>query len=292
MFHAGLLPERTTDPGRAFHLWSSDGAVILATDRTDATGMLTGAQEVFGPRLFVCQSPATVAGGTIPGSPTGCGPLAQDGTGNAGVESQLHIDGYAQFGDYYPDLVFVLCERPATSGGESFLVDGQRLLGAIASDPGRRALNRFLWDVKVEHGRPDEVGAAGAGKHARGCRPVASRTCGGRLTVRCHPHQRLPKDVRARPDHCEHLAAWARITEQAARIAPRFTLRPGELLCLDNYRIFHGREHQTGSGLILHMLWAWTDMAFGLPYTDDLGLGLRQASSRSHTARHSPPRSA
>jgi hypothetical protein len=41
-------------------------AVILATDRADATGMLAGAQEVFGPRLFVCQSPATVAGGTIP----------------------------------------------------------------------------------------------------------------------------------------------------------------------------------------------------------------------------------
>jgi hypothetical protein len=106
--------------------------------------------------------------------------------------------------------------------------------------------------------------------------------------VRCHPHQRLPKNVRARPDHGEHLAAWAWITEQAARVAPRFTLRSGELLCLDSYRIFHGREQHTGSGRILHTLWAWTDMAFGLPYTDDLGLGLRQASSRSHTARHSP----
>jgi hypothetical protein len=39
-----------------------------------------------------------------------------------------------EFGDYYPDLVFVGCEREAAGGGW-FLVDGQRLLGALASDP-------------------------------------------------------------------------------------------------------------------------------------------------------------
>jgi hypothetical protein len=50
MCNAGLIPERTADPGRAFHLWSSDGAVILSTNRTDAAGTLAGARDVFGPR--------------------------------------------------------------------------------------------------------------------------------------------------------------------------------------------------------------------------------------------------
>jgi Taurine catabolism dioxygenase TauD, TfdA family len=78
---------------------------------------------------------------------------------------------------------------------------------------------------------------------------------------------------RPSPRTLQHLAAWARLTEQAARLAPRFVLHPGELLCLDNYRVFHGREPYTGSDRIWHQLWAWTDMAFGLPYPDDLAAG-------------------
>ena len=46
--------------------------------------------------------------------------------------------------------------------------------------------------------------------------------------------------------------------------------RAWDLLCLDNYRVFHGREPHTGSDAILHKLWAWSDMAFGLPRPADL----------------------
>lgn len=42
------------------------------------------------------------------------------------------------------------------------------------------------------------------------------------------------------------LERWHDITEEAAAEAPRFLLRPGELLCLDNYRILHGREAYEG----------------------------------------------
>lgn len=248
MCNAGLIPERTADPRRAFHLWSSDGAVILTTHHTDAAGIFVGARDVFGPRLFVHQSP---------------------GKGNADVALQPHIDGYLEFGDNYPDLVFVLCERQAIAGGESFLVDGQRLLYAIASDPTQRALNRFLWDVTLEQGRFAGLGAVGT-RPVPSRRPVASRTCGGRLTVRRHPHQRLLDDAPSRPHDRQHLAAWERLTEKAARTAPRFPLHPGDLLCLDNYRVFHSREPHAGHDQILHKLWAWTDMAFGLPYPDDL----------------------
>ncbi|MGH3976990.1 MAG: hypothetical protein ACRDS9_27275 [Pseudonocardiaceae bacterium] len=64
MYNAGLSPECTPDPRRAFHLWSSDGAVILTTNHTDVAEMLAGARDVFGPRILVHQSPTTVAGNT------------------------------------------------------------------------------------------------------------------------------------------------------------------------------------------------------------------------------------
>jgi Taurine catabolism dioxygenase TauD, TfdA family len=168
--------------------------------------------------------------------------------------------------------VFVLSQRQATAGGQWFLVDGQRLIDAIASDPTCRALSRFLWDVQLEPHRPTGVGPGAAMLPAKG-RPVASRTCGGRLTVRRHPGQRLPAGFSTRSTNNQHLAAWARITERAARVAPRFALRPGELLCLDNYRVFHGRGPCAGSGGTVHKLWAWTDMSFGLPCPDDLNCG-------------------
>lgn len=190
-YHAGLMPECTTDPRRAFHLWSSDGAVILRTNRTDAPGMLAGARDAFGPRILFCQSPTTMATDTCVGSAL-----------------EPRIDGCLTFGDYYPDLVFLLCERQATAGGGAFLVDGQRLIHAIASDPAQRPLIRFLWDVKLEQSRPDGGCPARTGKPVSSRRPVVSRTCGGRLTVRRHPHQRLRDDGPARPDDRQHLAAW------------------------------------------------------------------------------------
>ncbi|MGH3887550.1 MAG: TauD/TfdA family dioxygenase [Pseudonocardiaceae bacterium] len=113
------------------------------------------------------------------------------------------------------------------------------------------------------------MGPVGTGKPVPSRRPVVSRTCAGRLTVRRHRHQRLPDDAPSRADDRQHLAAWAWLTEEAARTAPRFLLQPGDLLCLDNHRVFHGREPCTGYDR-LHKLWAWSDMAFGLPRPGDL----------------------
>ncbi|MGH3546697.1 MAG: TauD/TfdA family dioxygenase [Pseudonocardiaceae bacterium] len=268
MCQTGVIPERTSDPGRAFHLWSSDGAAILTTNRTDPAGVLAGAREVFGPRLIVCQSPATVDTNMAAGQDGYLDPVIQ--TVNADVALDPHIDGYTAFGNHYPDLVFQLCEQKAAAGGESFIVDGQRILGEIAGDPTQRALSRFLWDVTVEQSQPPGIGPAGTAASVRSRWPVASRTCAGRLTVRRHHHQRLLDDAPSRPQDRAHLAAWAQLTREAARTAPRFTLQPGELLCLDNYRVFQGREPCFGYDRTLHRLWAWTDMAFGLPRPGDL----------------------
>jgi hypothetical protein len=76
--------------------------------------------------------------------------------------------------------------------------------------------------------------------------PVVSRTCAGRLTVRRHQHQPLVDDAPSRADDRRHLATWAWLAEQAARAAPRFVLGPGDLLCLDNFRVFTAASHVPG----------------------------------------------
>lgn len=156
----------TSNPQRAFHLWSSDGAVILTTHRTDVSGMLAGAREVFGPRILVHQTPATVADSAIPVLDSYYTAVTRTVNGNAGVAVELHIDGYLPFGDHYPDLVFLHCQRQAAGGGESFIVDGQRLVDAITSNPAQRALSRFLWDIKLEQSRSDGGNPAGD-RHTR-----------------------------------------------------------------------------------------------------------------------------
>jgi hypothetical protein len=59
----------------------------------------------------------------------------------------------------------------------------------------------------------------------------------------------------------ETVPTWQLLGQQAAAVAPRFLLRPGELLSVDNYRVFHGREPYQGSERIP----AFTDMSYGKP---------------------------
>src|ERR1700688_4174594 len=46
-----------------------------------------------------------------------------------------HNDGFG-FGDFGPDYLFLWCGRPDAGGeGESFLIDGAKLLDLMAADP-------------------------------------------------------------------------------------------------------------------------------------------------------------
>jgi alpha-ketoglutarate-dependent taurine dioxygenase len=175
----------------------------------------------------------------------------------------VHTDGARGFSDAYPDLLALLCAHQATSGGESFLVDGQYLCDAIARDPAQRHLTRFLWGVPIEQCVPMGDTLRGSPSSLRSRRPVASRTPSGRFTVRYHQHQRLLDDGPVDEQDRAHLATWHRLGQHAAAAAPRFLLRPGDLLSVDNYRVFHGREPYQGTDRLLHRILGFTDMALG-----------------------------
>ena len=92
---------------------------------------------------------------------------------------------------------------------------------------------------------------------------MAARTPGGRLSVR---YFRLLRPPESAPEEAgQRLAEWLALGREDAAAAPRFLLQPGEVLCIDNYRMFHGRDAYEGSGRLLHRVIGWTDTSYGLP---------------------------
>lgn len=264
----GLMPHRTCDPVEALGLWKRDGAAIVTLGCTDAEAVLESAHAIFGEHLLAYQGLGKVAATPIPGGPAYFDPETRTVYANSREALEMHIDGYMVFGARYPDVVLLLCERQARTGGESFVVDGAALLDTIAADPGQRDLHTFVWNRVINQTRTEGSGPPGTGTPAPHRAPIASRTEHGKVTARYHIHQRLLEDAPAHPHDAALLARWHQMVNDAAACAPRFLLAPGDLLCLDNFRVFHGREPYTGQERLLHKLWAWSDMSFGVPDAD------------------------
>ena len=255
---AQLLPGRTSGRVEAFEILRRDGAVILTDCGLERDAARDIAHTVLVTLAPVVPDPAPIKEGggnadrsyeNLPGAEPGLVVPFQTG----------HTDGFA-YGDRYPDFIFLLCVRPAVSGGESFAVDTYALLDALAaSDVDEdRAFHQFLTTVPVEQTEPGFQASLA---------PVVGRTAGGRRMSRWTPVQRpdatLPAAVRER--HAGWLARWADLAFAASQRAPRFTLAPGETLCLDNYRMLHGRTGFDDIERTLWRIWAWTTEAPAVP---------------------------
>jgi hypothetical protein len=164
-----------------------------------------------------------------------------------------HYDGFG-FGDFAPDHMFLWCERPCEQGGASFLVDGLALVDVLTADDAE--LGRQLWEVDVDHSEPHFPGGAVS--------PIARVLPGGRVQVRAHPSQTaLPgADEQA---SAAVLARWTDAVATARANGPRFRVVPGEMICIDNYRMFHGRDGFVDPNRKLHSIWAWTTSAVAIP---------------------------
>lgn len=255
---APLLPRRVSGAGETFEVLRRDGAVILTgcgAAREEARGI---ALRVLAPLAPVVPDPAPIkeGGGNAdrayedqPGAEPGFAVPFQTG----------HTDGFA-YGDRYPDFIFLLCLRPALAGGESFVVDTYRLLDALAASTSAedRAFHDFLTGTPVEQTEPGFQPSLA---------PVIGRNATGRRMSRWTPVQRpdssLPADVREQ--HAAWLNRWRDIAHEASLRAPRFTLQRGETICLDNYRMLHGRTGFDDTERTLWRIWAWTTEAPAVP---------------------------
>lgn len=164
-----------------------------------------------------------------------------------------HYDGFG-FGDFAPDHMFLWCQRPCAQGGASFLVDGLALVNLLgAEDP---ELARQLWEVDVDHSEPHFPGATVS--------PIARTLPGGRVQVRAHPSQSAHAGTNETASAAV-LARWSEAVATARANGPRFRVVPGEMICIDNYRMFHGRDGYVDAARKLHSIWAWTTAAIAVP---------------------------
>jgi gamma-butyrobetaine dioxygenase len=255
---SGRLPVRVAQPADAFELVRRDGAAILPGCGLERTEAREVARRVLGSLEPVIPDPAPIKEGggnadrsyeNLPGAEPGLVVPFQTG----------HTDGFA-YGDRYPDFIFLLCVRPALSGGESFVVDTYQLLDQLAASPNEedRAFHQFLMTVPVEQTEPG---------FQTSLAPVIGQTAAGRRMSRWTPVQRpddaLPAAERER--HAAWLARWRDLAHEASLAAPRFTLQPGETICLDNYRMLHGRTGFDDVERTLWRIWAWTTEAPTVP---------------------------
>lgn len=232
---AGVTPRRVplgrVDEARAS--LSRDGAVILTGHENTSDALVVAAAQVVGDRLRELY-PHRVR------------------TSRDGTPVHLHADGFDLVVDIggvprrrrHPDEdhVLVQCVRPAPHTGDSFALDAYAFVDDLASgDPG---LSAFLTGSDVD------LYGAWAGLRGLPATPRVGRhvefTRTGRRIVRrtdgAVPIHRDPDTERIRA----HLARFRDAVHTAEASLPRFRLDAGDILVLDNYRCWHGRDGHTG----------------------------------------------
>jgi hypothetical protein len=175
-----------------------------------------------------------------------------------------HNDGFG-FGDFGPDYLFLWCGQPDAAGaGASFLVDGLALLDQLAADPDWQDVARFAWETDIDQSEPNFPLAA----HA----PIARRLDvrgrpGGRAQVRHHPFQ-APVPGQA-PDleaaQAALIGRWSQAVTAARDAGPMFHAAAGDLICVDNYRLTHGRDAFSDPGRVMLSIWGWSAAAISVP---------------------------
>ncbi|QKW10451.1 TauD/TfdA family dioxygenase [Streptomyces sp. NA04227] len=231
----GVVPQRV-GPGRgeaAARCLGRDGAVVLTGYEPDADSLVVAAATVLGDRLrqlFPQRLRRSHDGRPVP--------LHADG-----FDLVVEIAGVPhRRRDPDEDHVLVQCVRGAASGGESFVADAYRFVDECeAADP---ELWEFLTRTDVDlYGA--WAGLRGLPAEPRVGRHVEYTRTGRRLVRRTDGAAPLHRDPQAEYVQAmlERLKSAVAETEQGLE---RFRLAEGEILVLDNYRCWHGRDAHTG----------------------------------------------
>jgi hypothetical protein len=250
-----VVPARTTSATEARELVARDGAAVLTGLGSMAADQAKlHASDVVGPGLLTAPDVFTV--------------VVEDGDARVElsrvlsdrlVTLDLHTDGYS-YGDSLPDWLFLGCESSSPFGGASILTDGYAVVDGLRAEGGQWA---ELVDL-LETVRIDQVPAF----QPRGLSTVIQRTAGGRRFMRRNSFQRVADDA---PDddattRQRYLVdLWHATWNLLSRGATPFRLAPGELLCIDNYRMQHGRLPFVGTPRTYQRVWAWSDAALHVP---------------------------
>lgn len=178
-----------------------------------------------------------------------------------------HTDGFA-YGDRYPDYMLLSCVQESAKGGESVLIDGYRIEQYLQTHPDFSWAGHALADVVIDQ-TEDNMQAA--------LSPIIMSNGHGRKMVRKTLNQKPSPTSTDSERDARMIALWCDTINAAYEVAPRFKLRAGQTLVVDNYRLMHGRDPYEDLQRMLWRVWVWTTDALGVP---DLPL----ASDTRHAA--------
>jgi hypothetical protein len=257
---ASVVPRRVSGPAEARAEVAANGAAIL-TGLHDQDAALAAGRAVLGDagRRVATKDRLVAAAARVAEQPAD--ERGRKRRFTATQERMVpHNDGFG-FGDFGPDYLFLWCGRPdATGGGESFLIDGAKLLELMAADPGCAEVAAFCWQTTIDQSEPNFPLAANA--------PIARRLPGsGRVQVRHHPFQ---APVAGQPPETERAQAaligkWSGAVSAARDSGPMFHAAAGELICVDNYRLTHGRDAFSDPSRVMLSIWGWSEEAIAVP---------------------------
>jgi gamma-butyrobetaine dioxygenase len=267
---AEVVLERTDDPHQARTLLEKHGACVLLWPSVTKQAVIDAGEAVLGDRLRVRFPAMTLRPHQEPGQTTRI--IRPEGTiweateattGHAGEATRarpnsLGIEGWGGHGDTYPEVLAYLCQKEPATGGSSHIVDSYGLLAWLAVTPGHFDLLDALWTLPV----PQRTHP----RYSPRSTTLARRTRKGRVSVVYSPAS-VVLDGADKEDMAgvtKMLARWHKVVEESAASAPRFDLRRGEVLLIDNYRVYHGRDAYTGERIV-HRCWFWTEAAHAFP---------------------------
>ncbi|SMD25956.1 TauD/TfdA family dioxygenase [Kibdelosporangium aridum] len=232
-----VLPTRVdaTDSDKARRALAENGAVILTGLPTAPDALVIAAAHLYGQhirQIFPIRERKSHDGNAV----------------------HLHADSFDQVVDIGgvatrrrdpdEDAVLIQCVDPPRSGGDSFLADAYRFVDTCA-DPD---LVDFLTGTDVDlYGA--WAGLRGLPATPRVARHVEYTRTGRRILRRTEGAVPLHRDpdterIHLRLKHFEHTV------RQLERELIRFTMAEGDILALDNYRCWHGRDAHTGDRMV------------------------------------------
>jgi gamma-butyrobetaine dioxygenase len=226
---ADFIPERIlgAEKSAARKFLERDGSVILTGWPVEPDSVVNAAAAILGTRLRELER------------------VRERITNNADALT-LHRDGTHVVIDIHgrqmplriadPDYVFILCAAPALTGGESFVVDGYRLVEQLK----RNAPDLYEFITSVDVDMTSRNTYYDIYRVPKVCRMV-EWTRGGRMIVRVSEYaQPAPREPQWE-EHEKLIAAyWDVITTLTAHVRGGTCLAAGEILILDNYRCLHG----------------------------------------------------
>ncbi len=257
---ASVVPERIDTPQEARAAISARGAAVAQGLHTEEDALAFAAEVLGDKRIRLGrQFEASMRNHQREAAVVDAQPVDARGRkrsfGKPGERMTAHNDGFA-FGDYAPDHLFLWCKRPAESGGDSFLIDAWKLTELLAADPATADLAEFCRTVDVDHSEPNFAQSTYA--------PIVRVVPSGRVQARYHPYL-APVPGSTRPVDADMIARWNDTVLHVRDTGPMFRAEAGEMICVDNYRLLHGRDGYTDPARELYSIWGWTTDAVAVP---------------------------